>query len=298
VRGEGATLTVASEHIAAVYMPATSASTRPAKGADEERYELVRLRSGEVVAGRGLSVVEGQLALKLPGMGEVTSGMGGVAAVDWMKGAMAAGRSHLRRVLVWGGWADRDEELVRTIRALEGHLPGWTIQKDVSRSFDAEFRRRLDRCRALVIAEQEQWGSEGREKLAQRLEPIVRRFVQGGGNVVLLGMLEREQNFCRQTGLIDYRKIASGDGVSLDFTEAGKRLAGDVGESFTSTNSTMRYEIGDTIGAEIWAQPAGNRGAAILGRRAGRGWIVLMGMDFYEDNEQTRQILANAVKLR
>ncbi|MBS3734293.1 MAG: hypothetical protein KGY99_05135 [Phycisphaerae bacterium] len=296
VRGD-ATLTVSIDEIAAVYSPSSVPTTRPATR-DAGRYAVVRTSNGQILAGRDLAIADKALSLDLSKVGSVSVPLARLCEVQWMPGPMTMGRGHLRRVLVWGSWADRDEELKRTIAALKATLPGWTIEKDVSKDFTGAFEQRLSRCRALVIAEQEQWGGAERVELGRQLKPIVRRFLYGGGNVVLLGMQQRERRFCVAANLLDYKKVASGDGVETHFTEAGARLARKVGESFSSTNSTMRYHVGDEIEAQQWAVPADQKSAAIIGRRVGRGWVILMGMDFYAANDRTRQILANAAALR
>ncbi len=291
VKGEEVELAIESDEISAMYFPAPDDKDE----LEDATFRLVQLTSGAVLTGRRLAMEDEKLSVELHKAGSVSVPMAKVAEISVVRGPVVAGRSHLRRVLVWGGMADQDEELARTIAALQEKLPGWEIERNVSREFDNEFARKLMRCRALVIAEQESWGG-GHDELARQLGPLAKRFLQSGGNIVLLGMVERETGFCREAGLIDYQKVNAGDNMAISFTEAGEALGRGVGGTFTSTNSTMRYRSGDAIPSKVLATD--DRGAAIIGRRASRGWVILMGMDYYAHNDGTKQVLANAVRLR
>ena len=48
--------------------------------------------------------------------------------------------------------------------------------------------------------------------------------------------------------------------------------------------------------AQVWAE--GDRGAAIIARRVGGGWVILIGMDYYKHNDGTARLLVNAVRYR
>ena len=121
-------------------------------------------------------------------------------------------------------------------------------------------------------------------------------FLRRGGNVVVLGAQGEVLNFLREAELIDVTQSGGNSSAAVRITPAGRRIARGVGEAFQSVNATHFYRIGKRCKAESWAEY--NNGSAVVARRVGRGWVILIGMDYYQRNDGVNQVLANAVLAR
>jgi hypothetical protein len=202
-----------------------------------------------------------------------------------------------RSVLVWGAFSDRAEEHPRTMNVLKEGLPsGWQVTENFSEKFDDDFRRALRLAGVLVISEMdEHWGPQA-ETLALELKGLAETFLRRGGTIIILSAMERQHRWLAEADLLDVTVASSNDGADIPFTEAGRRIAEGVGPSFRTTNSTQFYRLGTRLKADALA---GNEtGSPIVLRRVGPGRIFLLGMDYYESNDQTRRILVNAAMSR
>ncbi len=236
-----------------------------------------------------------RLALTLAGGHRITLPLEQILEVSFT----STGAASLRRVvLVWGAHADRSEELPRTTAILKERLgSGWRLVENSSADLDAGFRRALEGAGVLLIPEMERWGSSaGKGQLGARLKPMARSFLRRGGNIVILGTTSSQTSFLSQAGLLDVTQSNSSSGSQVRFTPEGRRIAQGIGDAFQTTNSTMFYAIRPSLKAVALAGAASN--TPIVARRAGQGWIILLGMDYYESNEQTKKLLINAITHR
>lgn len=236
-----------------------------------------------------------RLALTLAGGHRITLPLEQILEVSFT----STGAASLRRVvLVWGAHADRSEEFPRTTAILKERLgSGWRLVENFSADLDASFRRALAGAGVLLIPEMERWGSSsGKGQLGARLKPMAQSFLRRGGNIVILGTTSSQTSFLSQAGLLDVTQSNSSSGSQVRFTPEGRRIAQGIGDAFQTTNSTMFYAIRPSLKAVALAGAASS--TPIVARRAGQGWIILLGMDYYESNEQTKKLLINAMTHR
>jgi len=66
---------------------------------------------------------------------------------------------------------------------------------------------------------------------------------------------------------------------------------------FRGVNATTAYRVGPGLDAEVLAA-AGDDRAVVVARRVGRGWVLLLGMDFYDRRVAHDRVLANAARFR
>jgi len=291
IRGKAVEATIPLASVAAIGFGSPADDT-PSTGGKPLTATLAT-RSGTQLAGRDLRLEEGRLSISLSGGARVK------VPLDRVLELTISGESTVvaRRILVWGRFADRNEELRRTLDILKEHYGGRApITEDFSQQFDAAFRKKLLGSRALLVPEMEQWDSSAAAQLASKLKPMVEAFLRRGGNVVFLGLRQRECDFLRQLELLDVSQSGSGDHMDVPFTGAGGRIAKGIGKSFRTTNGTYYYRVGTKFKAEAWA--TGGSGSPIVGRRIGRGWVILMGMDYYKHSPETAKLLINAIEYR
>jgi len=199
-----------------------------------------------------------------------------------------------KNILVWRLYADHEEEFVRTVDFLkEGLGNRWRIIDDFSDQFDRSFKQKLSKCRALLIPEM---GRIRTPSIASQLKPIASAYVRRGGNIVFCGIHRGQEEFLKDAGVLDVQSVGRSVGISVPFTIAGRRFSTGVGKSFITTRSTYIYRIRSGDRTTSFAKTA--NGSAIVARKVGSGWIILLGMDYFKDNPKTRQILINAVTYR
>jgi hypothetical protein len=288
--------------------PAGSAKKGPALDAEEEDEEegptarltgrlqsIVTTRRGTRLNGTDARLEDGRIALTLAGGHRVKLPLGEIVEMSFTSTGAAAVH---RAVLVWGAYSDRSEEFPRTTAILKEHLgSGWQIAENFSPTFDSSFRSELSRSGVLLIPEMERWrSSSNTPQLAPALKPLAERFLRRGGNIVVLGTTGSQTSFLAQAGLLDVQQATNSSGSQVTFTPEGRRIAQGVGESFRTTNATQFYRIGSSMKAIALAGSATS--APIVARRVGCGWVVLMGMDYYESNDQTKKLLINAITHR
>ena len=290
--------------IMAIYPPRPAQGRRAAEptttkaAAPPPRVTVVTLKYGAILAGRELAVKDGTLSLTILKDQRVGIPLEGVLCIEpgQMAGATLAG---MRGVLAWGAYSDRSQEFPWTVAALKAKLPAnWKIHEDFSTSFGKDFRGRLFRSRTLLIPEPESWGSGEKAELAADLKKVVEPFLRRGGNVVILGASTGPVKFLADAGLLDVTRANSRSSGTIRVTAAGKKIAKDVGQSFEARNSTYFYRIGTKYKAQSWADDPGGQGSAIVARRVGLGWVILMGMDYYTRSDELNQLLLNAVLCR
>ena len=263
--------------------------------ASKRKLSVVGLAGGGVLAGTDLAIKDGRTFLTLAGDQRVSVPLKSVIEITFTGEPGLVGA---RQVLVWGAFADQGQELPRTVAALKQQIPKrWRIVQSLSREFDDAFRKELRRTRTLLIPEMEKWSSSGAGARAGKLKSLAGPLLRRGGNVVILGATSSHVKFFRDAGLIDVRQQgATSDNSQVALTAKGKWLGKGLGDTFKATNSTMCYKIGSTMKAHLLAG-SGGKGPCVA-RRVGRGWVILMGMDYYASNAGTARMLANAVTRR
>lgn len=281
------------DQIDAVFFPAPKDAN--ASGGEASGVATVALDSGSLLVGRDVRIADDQIHMTLPGDQPVTVARKHFRELVF---GLAVGGMGRRTVLVWGGYADLDEELQRTVKALKGVLPkSWKVVTNTDKELTDELSQELRRARALVIAEMERHAGPKTHAVAQKLKTPLQQFCRRGGNVVFLGLNGNHTHSAIKTGLIQIQQASNyGDGQNVSFTPAGKWLGEGVGTTFEATNATMAYRSTGKEKLEVYAGKDGR--AAAIGRRVGRGFVTALGMDFYEFNEGTARMLANACRRR
>ena len=155
------------------------------------------------------------------------------------------------------------------------------------------------RSRVLVIPEMEKWVASRSNVLAAQLKPMAEAFLRRGGNIVILGAETNQCTFLRQAGLIDVQRVNSSSSGKYAFTStpAGKQIAKGIGAAFTLTNSTVLYRLGTSLKGQQ-SLNTNATASAIMARKVRRGWVILMGMDYYAQNAGTEKLLVNAVNMK
>jgi len=213
-----------------------------------------------------------------------------------IKKMMIVGRMGMRSVLVWTRYADKDDELKKTLAIVTGQLRGWRIEENDGDSFDKDFRRALYRSRTLLIPEMEKWNVADGAALAVEFRSVVTPYLRGGGNVVLCGLQNKQVEWLRQTGLMELEPAGTLDNQNVAFTTEGAALARGLPVSWRAVNATWGYTLRPGSGVESLA--AVGTKTVVAGRRVGRGWFIVLGMDYYQTHETASQVLAAAIQLR
>lgn len=213
-----------------------------------------------------------------------------------------------RSVLVWEKFADQDEESERTVKILKEGLKDWTIHRHKDAPAGAEFRARLLRSRALVVPEMENLRNidgkvrvgEGpevpwKDLIRDQVRPILADYVRRGGRIVFLCLEPEHQSFIKALNLIDYEVGDRSREAEVKFTVAGRKIATGIGEGFETTDATAFYKI--KAPAVAWAVDD-DKLAPIFFQQFGPGSVIVMGMDYFEQNEATETLLLNAVRIK
>ncbi|MCK6460220.1 MAG: hypothetical protein L6Q95_10050 [Planctomycetes bacterium] len=253
----------------------------------------IKLRNGSVVAGREPSLAEGTLRFKAGGV-DAAVPVADVASISFREYGATPGRAGLRTVLAWGRWSDPDEEFRRTIDALKSLGESrWDIQESMADRYDDAFRRKLFTARVLLVPEMERMPPAPTDGAEMR--PVVEAFLRSGGNVVVCGASQPPHfQWLRDAGLIDLESAGQVDGVEVTFTAKGAS-AGKGITAYQAVNATHAYAIRsrDAISlAEANGKPV------VVGRRIGRGWVIVVGPDYFMTNEGASKLLGNLVGLR
>jgi hypothetical protein len=217
--------------------------------------------------------------------------------------------SGARDVLVWGPYSDEDEEMQHTVDALKKGVPENRIVLSKAKRFDSVFAGQLFRARALVIPEMEEFRDDhlaerhdgGQltllEDVQTNLRPLVQTFLRRGGNVVFLSVQSGAQKqLFDALELYPAEVEGSQNGTAVSFNARGRKVGLGLDGKFITANATYFYRS-TAPEVEAWTETENGR-SPVLAKRLGRGWAILLGMDFYESNEGIDRVLLNAVQYR
>lgn len=247
----------------------------------------LELMNGDEIVGTAPRLEAGRLVLGIGGTGKAAVPIEHVAGVKF-GGAAAGGR---RQVLLWTKCADEDEEAAHLAEALEKGLPrDWQVVTDADAGDAETLAAGLKTAGVLVVAEMESFDKDALPDPGE-LGGVLRAFLARGGVVVLTGMDKLE--YWNETGLFTIASVKRADDKTPFTFVPGNPVAKGVGESFTAVNGTHEYATKDDSLRPVATRQGG--GAAVLVKRAGRGAIVLLGMDFYQRSPEADRLLINAV---
>ena len=291
LEGQGLTATIEYESLAVLAYPRPKPAEEDPNAAAVAGIE-VRLRSGSVIGGRD-PVIEGDSIRLRTGGIEARLALADVALLTFRDYGAPLGRVGLRKVLAWGRWSDPAEEFRRTVDIFKTETGGhWKIVETSAATFDEAFRRDVNASRTLLIPEME--NLKGPSPDAAELKPILEAFLRSGGNVVVCGAQGPHLPWLKEAGLVELEGLGQVDGAEVTFTTKGAS-AGKGIKSFQAMNATNAYAISSADAFPI-AETAGK--AVVVGRRVGRGLVIIVGLDYYMTNDGASKLLANAVQMR
>ncbi len=276
--------------------PEAEAESEPENVAEPVVRHLVTLAPAGMIWARSLEVDGGNLMISALGEKSFAVPLDRVESVSF--GHM--GMSTTAPVLVWGGYADEDDEYKKTLDALAGHIPSRKLIQNMSKVPDAGFMRQLRRARVLLIPEMENYKRvEIRKEMAKAgknapsWKDACQGFLRRGGSIIFLGITGEALGFVNESGLGPLRTGGSGGG--WEFTAEGKKIGAKVAGVVTNVNSTHYYRKGEPW--QVWgAAKNGDNSAALLGRRLERGWVMVFGADFYETSADVTETLVQMIE--
>jgi hypothetical protein len=296
VAGDGFTAEVDPAKIMSIFFPAPEPEAVSADGEGKPTPGVIlRLRDGSTVAGLSPRIEKGVLHFRLASMPQRIP-LTEVAGLGFIDLGEFSSRATLQSLLVWATHADAGDELKKTLAIVGEQLPKWTVTIDKSDAFDARFRRVLFGMRTLLIPEMEKWDVTDPASLGKQLQPIAASFLRSGGNIVICGVQQAQTGFLREAGLLDVTAGANADGQPIRVLAGASHIGDGLPDDFRGPNATTTYTLGESLQARALAD-AGDR-AVIVGRRVGRGWVIVLGMDFYATTPAASRALANAIQLR
>ncbi|MEZ5328225.1 MAG: hypothetical protein R3F19_24535 [Verrucomicrobiales bacterium] len=209
-------------------------------------------------------------------------------------------------IFVWGQHSDQNDEFQKLQDCLKGaNLSRELIIMDGAKGTGEDFSAALERSSAFVWAEWEKMDSAAFESSItgaphQPLGEQLQSYIQNGGIAVFVGLSSSTVDQFARLGLGRIESSGSiGDGSPLELTGIGEMLAPFTAGDVKAANSTMMYKVAEGgAWTPLLTKPGSRETAAIVGRRIGSGWIFLMGMDFYETNDNVTRILTELLRFR
>ncbi|MGK0188369.1 MAG: hypothetical protein ACI9R3_004163 [Verrucomicrobiales bacterium] len=260
------------------------------------RVAVVSFDGGATLTSPQISLSNGMLEL------EIWEGTPFRVALDTAESITFLDPSGMRRngpIFLWGQYSDQADEFEKLKTALENEpLTRELIILDGNDGAGDDFTSALRRCTAFIWNE---WENFDEAAFAEALsgvrgQPVseqLQTYVSAGGIAIFMGISGGTADHFAQLGLGEIKSDGSiGDGTDLELIGIGDALASVTEGEIKASNSTMMYtapEGGDW--SPLLVQPGSPENAALVGRRIGSGWIFLMGMDFYETNDNITRIL-------
>jgi len=284
-------------------LPPDTNATEEAVVPDTLYVELHTLNGGRLY-GQEPVLQGGELQFSLTAGTRITVDMERVKTLAFTRSMIPNARS----VLVWEKFADQDEESERTVKILKEGLKDWTVHRHKDAPTGAEFRARLLSSRALVVPEMENLRNidgkvrvgEGpdvpwKDLIRDQVRPILADYMRRGGRIVFLCLEPEHQPFIKALNLIEYEVGDRSREEKVKFTVAGRKISVGIGETFETTDATAFYKI--KAPAVAWATDE-DKLAPIFYQQFGPGSVIVMGMDYFEQNEATETLLLNAVRIK
>lgn len=292
LEGAGVTATIDYESLAALAFPRPKLRA----GADTDTPAVagieIKLRNGSVIAGKSPALEGGILRLKTGGI-EARVPTADIASISFREYGPPLGRSGLRTMLVWTRWSDPAEELPRTMEIVKAETQGrWRIVESAADKYDDAFRSELLAARTLLIPEMEKLPSPPTD--GADMKPLLEAFLRSGGNVVVCGPQGHHLQWLKDAGLVDLVGAGQVDGAEVTFTHKGAAMCKGI-KAFPAMNATNTYVI---QGADAFAIAEANGKSAVVGRRVGRGYVIVVGADYYSTNEGASKLLGQMIQAK
>lgn len=291
LEGAGVTATIDYDSLAALAFPrptlrAADTDAPPVAGIE------IKLRNGSVIAGKSPALDGGILRLKTGGI-EARVPTADIASISFREYGPPLGRSGLRTMLVWGRWSDPAEELPSTMEIVKAETQGrWRIIESTAEKYDDAFRSELLAARTLLIPEMEKLPTPPTD--AGEMKPLLEAFLRSGGNVVVCGPQGHHLQWMKDAGLTDLGGAGQVDGAEVTLTPKGAALCKGI-KAFPAMNATNTYVI---QAADTFAIAEAGGKAVVVGRRVGRGYVIVVGSDYYSTNEGSSKLLGQMIQVK
>jgi|GEM_PF-4696490 len=275
------------------------------KGNEPAGSVWVTFENGSLFGGDNVRLADGVLYIDLSSGNTLTTAYAKVESVDFKFSVPPA---ESKQILVWCPFYGKDVEVNNTFRVLGAGYPDWMIRRINDRKLGLEFENKLNRSRTLVIPDMDAFNAQAgfelrtgvHEPLKDIAKPILapqlQRFVRAGGNLVILGLDERNETFFNDLGFFDVKVPGRQNGFFMKLTEKGAKLASGVKVPFESPKATNVYRVNDEA-FEVWGIAAAEdtEDACIVARGFGKGHVILIGMDLSKTNASVDRIIQNAI---
>ena len=290
--------------IETMLFPVDSESPAPtiAPPAIGERVCVISFTGGASLSSSEISLIDGMLELEIWEGSPFRIPLASAETISFLsKGGMRPNGP----ILVWGQHADKADEFGKLQKALKGSIHGRELiimdeDKD-GRDFSAALRR----SSAFIWGEWEEFDQGDFDAVlsgekGQPLDEQLQTFVHTGGTAIFLGMAGGMAEHFGRLGLGKFQADGSiADGTLLELTGIGTALSPFMEGDIKAPNSTMQYFAAE--GGEwspILCLPGDTTKAAIVGKRIGSGWVFLVGMDFYDTDENATRLLVELMRFR
>lgn len=286
VSAPGLSAEVGLREVTAILFPVAE-RTAAAEAERAAVCSLALMNGGEIV-GTAPRLEEGRIVVGIGGGRTAAVPLDHLARAGF--GGAPAGR---RRVLLWTRCADQGEEAAHMAEALENGLPaGWKVVADADIDAAEKLGAALKTAGVLVVAEMENFDEDQLPDPGD-LGLTLRAFLARGGTVVLAGVGDDANAYWGRTGLVSLSTVQRAEEGEEFALGRGHPLARGVGDSFAAVNGTHEYTTDDEALRPVASRDGG--GAAVLVKKAGRGTIMVLGMDYYERTAAIDRLLVNAV---
>jgi PKD repeat protein len=193
------------------------------------------------------------------------------------------------KVLAMTYGTDQFTEYLHTIAAINQYFTNYALTA-TGTSDPGVLSGQLVGKNVLLIPEQETgnattWGNLG---------PVIRQFLNNGGSVIYLGSYSSYSNCMFNTGVFTGLFIANQQNNTMDINDPTHPLMnGLVSPTFNAPSATYSMDITNPDFVNV----VDFNGEDIVGYRIhGSGKAIFIAFDYYDSNDETKRIIANAIE--
>ena len=206
--------------------------------------------------------------------------------------ALAGGR----QILAWIKYTDTTREYPNTLDALSKYFKDYTITESKT-SDPAVLAAELEGKDVFLMPEPDKTDTVTLKSVGSAFSEVLNEFVNMGGVVIVLAECKGWQGFLSASGLLDEvvnNYYASHEDLTV-LLQNHPLAQGLSSSTIKAEDSTSTYTISNPDAQIIVVGP--DNKAAIACRQLGVGYVILIGYDYYDYNDDAARILANAVNI-
>jgi len=205
---------------------------------------------------------------------------------------LAAQPAGALEILAWTTHADMDGEYPNTVDAILQYRSD-AVFTEFTGTTAAELEAALSGREVFLVPESENAVSSQLRAAGSDWAGVLGAFATAGGRVVVCGEYGHRWGFLDATGLLEYEyETYYSSGRTFRILKRGHRLVRYVPDpELVAVNATMVYSL--TSGTALAVDMEGQ--AMLASRKVGDGWVVLIGYDYCEYDDNAARVLANAV---